>query len=49
MGTFNATQLAAFRRKVDGEPAVDIQVAPNRKGVYVYKYHRSYMSLVRFH
>ncbi|XP_068737963.1 uncharacterized protein [Montipora capricornis] len=28
MGTFHATQVAAFRRKVDGEPAMDIQVAP---------------------
>ena len=28
MGTFHATQMAAFRRKVDGEPAMDIQVAP---------------------
>lgn len=28
MGTFHATQVAAFRRKVDGEPAMDIQVSP---------------------
>ena len=28
MGTFHATQVAALRRKVEGEPAVDIQVTP---------------------
>ena len=26
MGTFHATQVAAFRRKEEGEPAVDIEV-----------------------
>ena len=28
MGTFHANQVAALRRKVDGERAMDIQVAP---------------------
>ena len=28
MGTFHATQVAAFRRKEEGEPAVDIELSP---------------------
>lgn len=28
MGTFHATQVAAFRRKEEGEPAMDIELSP---------------------
>ena len=28
MGTFHATQVAAFHRKEEGEPAMDIQLSP---------------------
>lgn len=28
MGTFHATQVAAFRRKEEGEPAIDIELSP---------------------
>ena len=28
MGTFHATQVAAFRHKEEGEPAVDIELSP---------------------
>ena len=28
MGTFHATQVVAFRRKEEGEPAIDIELSP---------------------